>query len=73
MVVEIRAPFQEYARCVKSPGVQHTPTDDPDVIQETVSSRFPSAALQSAKWMMRLALILLSRLVEGDVAAKRAL
>lgn len=37
---------QESARCVKSPGAQHTPTDDPDTIPETVSS--PSRpALQS--------------------------
>lgn len=37
---------QEYAHCVKSPGEQHTPSDDPDTIPETVS--FPSyTALQS--------------------------
>lgn len=46
---------QESALCAKSPGVQHTPTDDPDMIPETVSPPPPShAALQSGtgSWVL---------------------
>lgn len=49
---------QESALCAKSPGVQHTPTDDPDTIPETVSLPAPFPCCTAVwNWIMGLSLI----------------
>lgn len=63
---------QESARCVKSPGGQRAPTDDPDMIPETVSSPFPYCTADW-NWIMGLSLICWLGSGNSNVAAKHAL